>query len=30
MTAVDKSIREAGLNLNPIVDNKMIRVPIPK
>jgi ribosome recycling factor len=30
MSAVDKSIREAGLNLNPINDNKMIRVPIPK
>ncbi|KAI9364782.1 ribosome recycling factor domain-containing protein [Pilaira anomala] len=29
-SAVDKSIREAGLNLNPIIDNKMIRVPIPK
>ncbi|KAI8890565.1 ribosome recycling factor [Backusella circina FSU 941] len=30
LSAVDKSIREAGLNLNPIIDNKMIRVPIPK
>ncbi|CAO3653869.1 unnamed protein product [Mucor fragilis] len=29
-SAVDKSIREAGLNLNPIIDNKVIRVPIPK
>ncbi|KAI8972001.1 ribosome recycling factor domain-containing protein [Mycotypha africana] len=29
-SAVEKSIREAGLNLNPIVDNKMIKVPIPK
>ncbi|KAL1926919.1 hypothetical protein VTP01DRAFT_5249 [Rhizomucor pusillus] len=27
---VDKSIREAGLNLNPVIDNEMIRVPIPK
>ncbi|CAO0800172.1 unnamed protein product [Mucor circinelloides] len=30
MSAVDKSIREAGLNLNPIIDNKVIKVPIPK
>ncbi|RCH99977.1 hypothetical protein CU098_011539 [Rhizopus stolonifer] len=29
-SAVDKSIREAGLNLNPIIDNKGIKVPIPK
>ncbi|CAO3599363.1 unnamed protein product [Absidia cylindrospora] len=29
-TAVDKSIREAGLNLNPVIDSKFIRVPIPK
>ncbi|CEP07982.1 hypothetical protein [Parasitella parasitica] len=29
-SAVDKSIRDAGLNLNPIIDNKAIRVPIPK
>ncbi|KAI8327676.1 ribosome recycling factor domain-containing protein [Choanephora cucurbitarum] len=28
--AVEKSIREAGLNLNPIVDSKGIKVPIPK
>ncbi|SAL96809.1 hypothetical protein [Absidia glauca] len=27
---VDKSIREAGLNLNPVLDSKFIRVPIPK
>ncbi|KAI7904345.1 ribosome recycling factor domain-containing protein [Cokeromyces recurvatus] len=30
ISAVDKSIREAGLNLNPILDNKIIKVPIPK
>ncbi|KAI8636006.1 ribosome recycling factor domain-containing protein [Parasitella parasitica] len=30
MSAVDKSIRDAGLNLNPVIDNKVIRVPIPK
>ncbi|CDH56094.1 ribosome recycling factor [Lichtheimia corymbifera JMRC:FSU:9682] len=29
-SAVDKSIREAGLNLNPVVENEMIRIPIPK
>ncbi|KAI9315835.1 ribosome recycling factor domain-containing protein [Dichotomocladium elegans] len=29
-TAVDKSIRESGLNLNPVIDNELIRVPIPK
>ncbi|KAI9497408.1 ribosome recycling factor domain-containing protein [Zychaea mexicana] len=29
-TAVDKSIRESGLNLNPVIDNEMIRVPVPK
>ncbi|KAI8140909.1 ribosome recycling factor domain-containing protein [Fennellomyces sp. T-0311] len=29
-SAVDKSIRESGLNLNPVVDNEMIRVPVPK
>ncbi|KAI8071606.1 ribosome recycling factor domain-containing protein [Gongronella butleri] len=28
--AVDKSIREAGLNLNPVIESKNIRVPIPK
>ncbi|KAI8377368.1 ribosome recycling factor-domain-containing protein [Blakeslea trispora] len=28
--AVEKSIREAGLNLNPVVDSKGIKVPIPK
>ncbi|CAO3647639.1 unnamed protein product [Cunninghamella echinulata] len=28
--AVEKSIREAGLNLNPVVESKFIRVPIPK
>ncbi|CAO3629726.1 unnamed protein product [Cunninghamella blakesleeana] len=28
--AVEKSIREAGLNLNPVVESKYIRVPIPK
>ncbi|KAI8336934.1 ribosome recycling factor domain-containing protein [Chlamydoabsidia padenii] len=27
---VDKSIRESGLNLNPVLDSKVIRVPIPK
>ncbi|KAI8377495.1 ribosome recycling factor domain-containing protein [Radiomyces spectabilis] len=30
LSAVDKSIRESGLGLNPVVDNKLIRVPIPK
>ncbi|KAI8055157.1 P-loop containing nucleoside triphosphate hydrolase protein [Syncephalis plumigaleata] len=30
ITAVDKAIRSAGLNLNPMIDNKLIRVPIPK
>ncbi|KAI7859955.1 ribosome recycling factor domain-containing protein [Circinella umbellata] len=29
-SAVDKSIRESGLNLNPVIDNEMIRVPVPK
>ncbi|KAG0190598.1 hypothetical protein DFQ28_001805 [Apophysomyces sp. BC1034] len=30
LSAVDKGIREAGINLNPVIDNKIIRVPIPK
>ncbi|KAI9015331.1 ribosome recycling factor-domain-containing protein [Phycomyces nitens] len=30
LSAVEKSIRESGLNLNPLVDNKILRVPIPK
>ncbi|KAK9681325.1 hypothetical protein K7432_015673 [Basidiobolus ranarum] len=30
ISAVDKAIRIAGLNLNPVIDNKIIRVPIPK
>ncbi|KAF7726708.1 hypothetical protein EC973_008482 [Apophysomyces ossiformis] len=30
LSSVDKGIREAGLNLNPVIDNKIIRVPIPK
>ncbi|ORX99260.1 putative ribosome recycling factor [Basidiobolus meristosporus CBS 931.73] len=30
LSAVDKAIRIAGLNLNPVIDNKIIRVPIPK
>ncbi|KAF9176694.1 hypothetical protein BGZ50_009836 [Haplosporangium sp. Z 11] len=30
ITAVEKAIREAGLNLNPIADNKAVRVPVPK
>ncbi|KAI8972749.1 ribosome recycling factor domain-containing protein [Pilobolus umbonatus] len=30
LSAVDKSVREAGLNLNPMVDNKVIKVPFPK
>ncbi|KAG0226012.1 hypothetical protein BGW41_004429 [Actinomortierella wolfii] len=29
-TAIEKAIREAGLNLNPVVDNNAIRVPVPK
>ncbi|KAG0196839.1 hypothetical protein BGX28_009691 [Mortierella sp. GBA30] len=29
-TAIEKAIREAGLNLNPIADNKAVRVPVPK
>ncbi|KAG0371192.1 hypothetical protein BGX24_001797 [Mortierella sp. AD032] len=28
--AIEKAIREAGLNLNPIADNKSVRVPVPK
>ncbi|KAF8946499.1 hypothetical protein BGZ47_000370 [Haplosporangium gracile] len=28
--AIEKAIREAGLNLNPFVDNKAIRVPVQK
>ncbi|KAK3840541.1 MAG: ribosome recycling factor domain-containing protein [Linnemannia elongata] len=28
--AIEKAIREAGLNLNPIADNKAVRVPVPK
>ncbi|KAF9295911.1 hypothetical protein BGZ74_010569 [Mortierella antarctica] len=27
---IEKAIREAGLNLNPIADNKAVRVPVPK
>ncbi|KAI9483986.1 MAG: ribosome recycling factor domain-containing protein [Benjaminiella poitrasii] len=30
ISAVDKSIREAGLNLNPIMENKIIKIPVPK
>ncbi|KAF9432309.1 hypothetical protein BGZ76_010999 [Entomortierella beljakovae] len=30
ITAVEKAIREAGLNLNPIADNKAVKVPVPK
>ncbi|KAF9115165.1 hypothetical protein BGX27_008756 [Mortierella sp. AM989] len=30
ITTVEKAIREAGLNLNPIADNKAVKVPIPK
>jgi ribosome recycling factor len=30
MSAVEKAIRAAGLNLNPVTDGKLIRVPIPK
>ncbi|KAI9591743.1 ribosome recycling factor domain-containing protein [Syncephalis fuscata] len=30
ISAVDKAIRSAGLNLNPTVDGKLLRVPIPK
>ncbi|KAF9972960.1 hypothetical protein BGZ73_003853 [Actinomortierella ambigua] len=29
-TAIEKAIREAGLNLNPVTDNNAIRVPVPK
>ncbi|KAI1319356.1 hypothetical protein EDD11_004222 [Mortierella claussenii] len=29
-TSIEKAIREAGLNLNPIADNKAVRVPVPK
>ncbi|KAI8596884.1 ribosome recycling factor [Dissophora ornata] len=29
-TPIEKAIREAGLNLNPIADNKAVRVPVPK
>ncbi|KAG0032854.1 hypothetical protein BGZ82_006357 [Podila clonocystis] len=29
-SAIEKAIREAGLNLNPIADNKAVRVPVPK
>ncbi|KAF9160992.1 hypothetical protein DFQ26_005000 [Actinomortierella ambigua] len=29
-TAIEKAIREAGLNLNPVADNNAIRVPVPK
>ncbi|KAG0282952.1 hypothetical protein BGZ96_012667 [Linnemannia gamsii] len=28
--AIEKAIREAGLNLNPIAENKAVRVPVPK
>ncbi|CAO3565581.1 unnamed protein product [Mortierella alpina] len=27
---IERAIREAGLNLNPIADNKAVRVPVPK
>ncbi|KAL1925267.1 uncharacterized protein VTP21DRAFT_150 [Calcarisporiella thermophila] len=30
LTAVDRSIRNANLNLNPILENKAIKVPVPK
>ncbi|KAG0248850.1 hypothetical protein BG011_009859 [Mortierella polycephala] len=30
IVTVEKAIREAGLNLNPIADNKAVRVPVPK
>ncbi|ORZ16087.1 ribosome recycling factor frr [Lobosporangium transversale] len=30
IVAVEKAIREAGLNLNPIADNKAVKVPVPK
>ncbi|KAF9998014.1 hypothetical protein BGZ65_006441 [Modicella reniformis] len=30
VVAVEKAIREAGLNLNPIADNKAVKVPVPK
>ncbi|KAG0368201.1 ribosome recycling factor domain-containing protein [Gamsiella multidivaricata] len=29
-TAIEKAIREAGLNLNPIAENKAVKVPVPK
>ncbi|KAG0047469.1 hypothetical protein BGZ83_007461 [Gryganskiella cystojenkinii] len=29
-SSIEKAIREAGLNLNPIADNKAVRVPVPK
>ncbi|KAI7865431.1 ribosome recycling factor domain-containing protein [Spinellus fusiger] len=30
VSAIEKAIRESDLNLNPLTDNKLIRVPIPK
>ncbi|KAK3810824.1 MAG: ribosome recycling factor domain-containing protein [Benniella sp.] len=30
VAAIEKAIREAGLNLNPIADNKAVKVPVPK
>lgn len=30
IAAVDKAIREAGLNLNPIAESKAVKVPVPK
>ncbi|OZJ02870.1 hypothetical protein BZG36_04090 [Bifiguratus adelaidae] len=30
LAEVDKAIRNAGLNLNPVVDGRAVRVPIPK
>ncbi|KAG0309051.1 hypothetical protein BGZ98_005556 [Dissophora globulifera] len=29
-TPIEKAIRESGLNLNPIADNKAVKVPVPK
>ncbi|MEL6422247.1 MAG: ribosome recycling factor [Pseudomonadota bacterium] len=30
VSAVEKSIRESSLNLNPVVDGQMLRIPIPE
>ncbi|KAG0330143.1 hypothetical protein BGZ99_008006 [Dissophora globulifera] len=29
-TPIEKAIRESGLNLNPVADNKAVKVPVPK